>query len=210
MYYCEKRADRRTYVGNDEVLFNQQGKSGLVNSFSEKGLKDHVQYGFLTGRKAEGDRVLVNDVYIPEQNSHFVKSSFNESPIESAKLYAKSRGEDVLGVVKYNGIFVPTSDDTVRELRSDCLENIPEYNNIFISINRDSIGGVVDVDRSRDKTTMLRYSDYEKLNIPAYSATPKVVEEEKTPSSDVAEKVVFVVISKPGLNSLEGKLQKQG
>jgi len=69
-----------------------------------KGAPDYIRAGYLTG-KIEENRIFVDGVYVPEQQSDKIMTVIPPNELASAFQAIRANGKNIVGFVHYNGIF---------------------------------------------------------------------------------------------------------
>ena len=81
-----------------------------------KGAEDKVRAGFLTGM-AEADRVVVDGVYVPEQESDQISTIITPEEVTKSFEAIRCSGKSVVGFAHYNSHFAAYESAVTRQSR---------------------------------------------------------------------------------------------
>lgn len=102
-----------------EVEISQNTVDEIVSQLSQ-GFEDHIRMGFLIGREEE-DRVIIDGVYVPEQESKPYLAIITGEQKFRAATEIRDSGKFVVGYAQYNGGPIPAFENITIQESIECL-----------------------------------------------------------------------------------------
>jgi hypothetical protein len=93
----------------------------------------NIRAGYLLG-KVEGENVIVDGVYVPQQNSNKGETLILQEERLKAFKAIEASGKKIMGCVLYNGPYAAFENETTRKSREKLSETVG-YPNIGLVVN---------------------------------------------------------------------------
>lgn len=103
-----------------EVEISQDTVDSITRKLSQHDT-EKIMAGYLTGR-VEEDRIVIEDVYIPEQFSNHLITEIKGEHRDLSIRAIKDSGKSIVGFVQYNAGFAVFENMSVR----NCIDNLAQ------------------------------------------------------------------------------------